>query len=278
MQVGLSLKQAQEFWLVTSRDRKVAKLGVDRDRQVVWVILDEMIDDDDRLEVLRLALSHAILYLRRRNVAQEGLGKFARPAHMPSVDSPSVSVAAMRFTSIADAVVNASEKEVRAGLAGWDIDIIDSAMIEGPGKDIQALAAKVARFSVSTRVLRGEKEVSCTFVITGNGIDLACWKYGSSNDPSHPMNHGKEPLVLVDGVTSSVIGRDYVVRSVQAPVTGTKMDWQRCKPPCASGKALYATLSIPRFRTAEGKKELEEFLRALLGQGDRYVGVQSFGR
>ena len=115
----LELVQVEKcLWKVVKSGVTIAELYLDYLEQMARAVLSRSIEPKDKLEVLRLALSHAILYMNSRNrILQSSLREFARPIEGWSGNDPKVrSKVAMNFSKIIPVVRNASEKDVRRGL------------------------------------------------------------------------------------------------------------------------------------------------------------------
>lgn len=289
--MGKRLELVQEektLWRVVKSGVTIAQLYLNHIQETEKVTVSRSIEPKDRLEVLRLALSHAVQYMRARDLLDQGLeyrsrGEFDRTTG--AGDPVSKSRQVMTFSKIPPVVQKASEKDVRRGLEGWGIVVIDKADLRTPEDIVRKVTTSLhPRVSSESHRRPGSDKFSVTFKVRGGVFTFWRLYHGRESPPSdHPERHGKKQLFMVNGASDAALQAG-VIDSVHAPKGSIPPryvglgSWGGCTHPYrAQGSEFTVRLRIPYLLGNAGEQQLKDMLLAALGKSKKYISVSPFG-
>lgn len=276
---------ASGSWIVTEGVRPVAVLMMDRVAQLDEVLLCPGIREKERLTIVRLAASHVMRYVVRRQTGDvlllatyTGRADLGRSAEL------------LQDGVVPDEVAALTEAQLTKKLRSMGIDIIvGEALTIGPA--INAVLGdpklKDVSFTVGENLYGSLHPV--TFKVKGKQ-SFCGWhdvdQPGGAMDlyiiPSyHPcMVKGKEGARSVNGSTDALI-RGEAVNAIHAPKGSHASNrsygfgsWSHMKHPFyAEGKEIVLDISATKVLSAEGMAELKQVLFALLGVNSTYLRV-----
>lgn len=291
--VKLILTNDGRQWTISRGARVVAEIYLDCWCQIDEVVLVESAPENDQVQVLRLATSHVLQFVKNRSVPMIGGILSAEYKNKNLTDADSCRL--MDFACIPETVQAFDKKKMLEMLQYAQVSVI-SALYDTAALAISAVMAQVGvpslRCAVVPRLRIVNNEVGLRFTVA-KPERFTFWasmsKPRSESSswnlyiiPSyHPVMNGKVGVGMINGATNACI-RGSAIRFVFCPKaaksnrhrTNIFTSWDGVKHPfCAIGRSVEIGLSMTKVRSKEGAFELVNVLRAALGKDDTYIEV-----
>jgi len=233
-------------WIAKSGGKPFAIIILDHISQVRAVVVLKNASAKDKLQLLRLCLSHAMQICINRHHTGVG-GKFAQPFGAPKLTHKD-SDAYMNLSRLHDEVVAASLPEVKQGLTGWGIPVYDQAT----SLDFKQVLQDVAKntplkpHGVSLSVAHSYLHYGEVMVKASTTDKFFFW----SNKAPAQENPGKKGFqrgLEINGATDIVLTRGTPFIRLSAPEGASKdRKWTRMTAPsCAECQSFTVVVDEP---------------------------------
>lgn len=284
------LQKYDQIWSISLQKKVVAEILLDFREQVDEVLLYADSAPEVQHQVLTLAASHAVQYVRRRERSVMGGLMVARSENQELTDADSIRF--MDFGLIPENLKALDRETLSEILRQTGIDIVLSAYAdinEAITDAIKQVGVEMTCESVDRR--RGfDNELTLAFSVK-KPLEFIFWK--SESKPTHkehelylvpnyhPVMNGWKPVGMVNGDTDAYISSD-AIRSLRAPKEArTKSDndifgssWGHVNHPFhAKGRSITVGIVTSKMRSKEGVDTLVKMLRAALGLDNTYVEI-----
>jgi hypothetical protein len=276
MSLKIILDLGSVVWKVMENNQPVAELYFSYQNEINEVLLDPDSPEEVQLSVLRFALSfqQELAKVRKTNnftldaqpllnfgiISEEAAG-LDREAVMKELRHSRVSVV-LAIHQTADEAIKAAIAE--AGVESLRYSVIPVRMTLGNEIHLRFTVAKPDRFTFWKCELKPSDY---------DGLHII--------PAYHPSMTGRKSAGMVNGATDAYIGGK-VIRSVYCPRAAQSdrhgrnfgTTWDHLKHPFyATGRSMGVQLITTAVRSAEGVKQLAEFLQASLSHNEQYVEI-----
>jgi hypothetical protein len=287
----ITLRHNDRLWLALQGDIQVAEIYLDHRDQVDEVVLYAETSEELQLDILRLAASHVMQFVKYRiNSVFGGLmtAEYSNK-NLTSMDSSRL----MNFAMIPEEIVAIDRNSIVREFRSLSIEII-IAVHKTANEAIEVAVSQAGIKSLRHKVVPKrtifDNEMTLEF-FAGRNRNFSFWR--SESFPTnkehelhivpdyHPVMKEWEAVGMVNGATDAYI-RGETVKSLYCPkqarvntdTEGFGSSWNHVKHPYrASGHSFMLCLSTTKVRSAAGTQELMQLLRASLSLDEKYIEI-----